>query len=311
VQHQRTTTPALAVARDLAISAVASDAALVAELIADVSQRLHTTPSWSTGTEIDIVDPLVPFASSTSRVVLVLYHHMWLHDAAVQRDVPLLRERLDEQATSVCVVALDATPLPPWLDGAPRYDLLQTGRDGVAAFVIDAVAAAGGDVDAGAELATDAAPVSRWPEPPPPFLSQQRAQSALRHELDALAEELQTIVDESRAERPDRVFELQIMPQRMVARLDDVAVSFSWLAGRSATVSEGRLLVIGWRGVAAGVKGAAALRSAAVMHERTYVPDGNAPSAWRWRSVDSVSQPYSSANLVGEWMARASIARAG
>ena len=43
----------------------------------------------------------------------------------------------------------------------------------------------------------------------------------------------------------------------------------------------------------------------------SYVADGDRPDAWRWRSVDAVAHPYSSANLVAEWMARASIARGG
>lgn len=299
-------------ARDLAISAVPSDAAFVSELVKDVAQRLQTVPSWPVTAEPDLLSHLAPFAAETSRVVLVLYHHVWLHDETMQRDVPLLRERLEEEPTSVCVLALDATPLPPWLSSASRYDMADTGRVGVAEFVVEAVVAAGGSV--GASPAADEAPAEarpRWPEPPAPFLSQQRAQSALRHELDALAEELETAVDESRAARPERTFEVQIVPQRLFARMDDVAVSFSWLTGRSSNVSEGRLLVIAWRDVAVGQRGLAALKSAAMIHERTYAADGDSPSTWRWRSEDSVAHPYSSANLVAEWMARASIARGG
>ena len=297
------------VARDLAISAVASDAAFVSELIADVSQSLHTAPSWAAdvATEPD-GEPQTPFAADTSRVVVVLYHHLWLHDEAAQRDTPLLRERLDASTDAVCVLSLDETPVPRWLRKAARYDLTQGGRNGMAEFVVDAVSTAGGDVSASAQPQVAADSQVPWADAPRAFLSQQRAQSTLRHELTALAEQLEAAVDRARALQPDRLFEMRIVPQRMIARLGDVAISFSWLAGRSASVAEGSLLAIGWRGIPADVRGIAALQSATVIHEQSYVADGDAPDAWRWRSVNPVAHPYSSANLVDEWMARASIA---
>jgi hypothetical protein len=312
--HRQSPTPAAGVAaRDLAVSAVASDAGLVAELIADISSRLQTAPAWhpTPSENVDAAAVEVPFAATTSRVVLVLFHHLWLHDPIVQRDLPLLRERLAAEPGSVCVLSLDRTPLPAWLRGADRYDLLRKGREGAAAFVVDAVARAGGLVgELSRQAVPDEAPV-RWPEPPAPFLSQQRALSALRHELDSLAAALEAAIDEAQVAQPDRTFDLQVSPQRMVARLDDVAVSFSWLAGRTPSVAEGNLLVIGWQGVTPGPRGITSLRTAAVMHEQSYVADGDAPSSWRWRSVDAVAHPYSSASLVAEWMARASIVRAG
>lgn len=311
---QRLTTPAAGVAaRDLAISAVASDAGLVAELIAAISSRLQTPPSWQpTPTEsIDALAAEPPFAATSSRVVLVLFHHLWLHDETVQRDVPLLRERLAADPGSVCVLSLDGSPLPSWLGGAARYELMRSGREGAPDFVVNAVAGAGGLVGVIPQQPVADEPAARWPEPPAPFLSQQRALSALRHELDSLASALEVAIDDAQVAQPDRTFELQVSPQRLVARLDDVAVSFSWLAGRTPSVAEGNLLVIGWQGVTPGTRGVTSLRSAAVIHEQSYVADGDTPSTWRWRSVDAVAHPYSSANLVAEWMARASIARGG
>jgi hypothetical protein len=312
VHDQRFASPAAdTTARDLAISAVASDAGLVSELIADVAGRLQTAPCWRTSTD----DTLMPFATATSRVVLVLFHQLWLHDEATQRDAPVLRERLAGRPGSVCVLALDRTPVPAWLRSAARYDLMRGEREGAASFVLHAVEDAGGlvaevvgpsTVDADADDAGH-----RWPEPPAPFLSQQRAQSALRHELDSLAGALEHVIDEAQVAQPDRIFELNVLPQRLIARLDDVAVSFSWLAGRTPSVSDGSLLVIEWQGVAPGLRGVTSLRTATVLHERSYIADGDAPDAWRWRSVDAVAHPYSSANLVAEWMARASIARGG
>jgi hypothetical protein len=307
--HHLTPLTAGTVARDLAISAVSSDAGLVSELIAGVAGRLQTTPCWQSAAD----DPLIPLAPTTSRVVLVLFHQLWLHDEIMRRDMPVLRERLAGQPGSVCVLSLDRTPVPAWLRGASRYDLVHAGREGAADFVVRAVEDAGGtvvDVEATPAVADDDA-AHRWPEPPAPFLSQQRAQSALRHELDSLAGALENVIDQAQSAHPDRIFELNVLPQRLIARLDDVAVSFSWLAGRTPSVSDGSLLVIGWHGVTPGLRGVTSLRSATVLYERSYVADGDRPDAWRWRSVDAVAHPYSSANLVAEWMARASIARGG
>lgn len=294
--------------RDLAISAVASDAAFVSELIADVSKSLNTTPSWTINATEGTNDNRLSFAAETSRVVLVLYHHLWLHDEATQRDVPLIRQRLEANAGAVCVLSLDGTPLPRWLQKAGRYDLTDGGREGMVGFVVDAVSAAGGRVTAAAPAPVVADGAVSWADAPKAFMSQQRAQSTLRHELDALAEQLEAAVDRSRAAQPDLLFEMRIVPQRMIARLGDVAISFSWLAGRSASVAEGSLLAIGWRGIPADVRGMAALQSATVIHEQSYVADGDAPNAWRWRTVNAVGHPYSSSNLVEEWMARATIA---
>ena len=309
---------------DLAISAVASDSGFVAELIVDVAQRLRTTPAWhveadsltsdseptleTPGETPDAAPAMAAVGIADSRVVLVLHHHLWHHDDQMRRDELVLRQRMSDRPGSVCVIALDDVPLPKWLARAPHYDFATGGRAGAADFVLNVVSAAGGAVAPKPVAAEDVAR-PRWPEAPAPFLAQPRAQSALRHQLDALVEELETVVDRCKAEQPDRVFELQVLPNRIVARLDDVAVSFSWLTGGSTSIAEGRLLVIAWRNVASGVKGSAALKSAVMIHERSYAADGGTPDTWRWRAEDGVRQAYSSANLAAAWIARISIAR--
>ena len=110
--------------------------------------------------------------------------------------------------------------------------------------------------------------MTTWPEPSTPFLSQPRALGALRHELDAIIGELEPVIGRCLAAQPEGVFELHVLPHRMVARLDDVAISFSWLTGLQRTVADGRLLVIAWRPVGSGVRGMAALKSASVIGER-------------------------------------------
>lgn len=150
-----------------------------------------------------------------------------------------------------------------------------------------------------------------WGLSPAPFLSQPRAHSALRHELDAIGHELTLAMERCRAAEPERLFELQVLPFRLVAKLDDVAISFSWLNGRVPTVADGCLLVIAWQNVPESVRGLDALRSATALHEQTYVAEGSAPDEWRWRGDELDSQSHGSASLVAEWVARASTARAG
>jgi hypothetical protein len=317
---------------DLAISAVASDDGFVTELITDIAQRLRMPPAWrrdatpqtadaevsvessidgmgdSAGEAINEVPSLPTLALADSRVILLLHQHLWYHDDQMRSDELVLRQRVSERPGSVCVIALDDVPLPKWLARAPHYDVKTGGRVGAADFVLGVVAAAGGAV-APKPVASEDVARPRWPEAPAPFLAQPRAHSALRHQLDTLGEELETVIDRCKAAQPDRIFELLTLPNRLVARLDDVAVSFSWLTGGSTSIAEGRLLVIAWRNVASGVKGPAALKPAAMMYERSYAADGGTPDAWRWRAEDGVRQAYSSANLAEAWLARIAIAR--
>lgn len=299
-----------AFACDLAISAVLSDAGLVAELIAGVAPRLRSTPEWRPDPRHIPTDGVGPLGAEHSRIALVLHQHLWRHDEEMQRDATLLRERLRQRSGSVCVIMLDDAPLPGWLGRAPRHDVAATGRAGALAFVLDAIAAAGGTVRPEPARSAASAPRPQWPEPPTPFLSQPRAHSALRHELDTIIGELKPMIERCRAAQPERTFDLQLLPHRVVAQVDDVAITFSWLSGRLPTIADGRLLVIAWRNVASGMRGTDALKSATPIHERIYVADGTSSEAWRWRADDLTLRPYTSAHLAAEWMARAGVARA-
>jgi len=139
-------------------------------------------------------------------------------------------------------------------------------------------------------------------------MSQPRAHSALRHELDAIVAELKPIIEKCRVEQPERSFDLHVLPFRVIVRADDAAVSFSWVTGRMATVADGCLLVIAWRNVTSAVRGVAALNAAAPTNERTYFAYGASADTWRWRADGSTDEPASSAELVAEWIASAGIA---
>jgi hypothetical protein len=299
-----------AFACDLAISAVPSDAGLVAELIAGVAPRLRTTPEWRPDPAFIATDAAGALATGHSRVALVLHQHLWCHDDEMKRDATLLRERLRKRPGSICVITLDDAPLPSWLARAPRHDVAAAGRTGALAFVLDAIAAAGGSVRPEPAASAASAPRPQWPEPPTPFLSQPRAHSALRHELDTIIGALKPMIERYRTAEPERTFDLQLLPHRVVAQVDDVAITFSWLSGRVPTIAEGRLLVIAWRNVASGMRGTEAFKSATPIHERIYVADGTSSEAWRWRADDLTLRPYTSAHLAAEWMARAGVARA-
>ena len=147
-----------------------------------------------------------------------------------------------------------------------------------------------------------------WPAPPPSFLSQPRAYSALRHEFDAIVAEIKPRLQRCRSERPDGMFELTVLPHRVIVRVDDDAVSFSWVSGRIPTVAGGCLLVIAWTHVASNARGAAALRSATPADERTYIAEGASAGDWRWCADDRVGLAQSSAHLTADWLGRTSIA---
>lgn len=295
---------------DLAISAVPSDAEFVREFVAEIAPRLTTSPTWEYEPSQRSNDGSSPLVAHRSRVALVVYQQLWRYDPDAQRDAESLRERLATRPDSVIVMTLDSTPLPGWLARVPRYDLAATGRAGVVDFVVDAVAGGGGSIHYEPAPIGGTEPSARWPEPPPSFMSQPRAFTALRHEFDVIVAKLESVVDNGRSAEPERAFELQVLPHRAVARLGEVAVSFSWVTGRGTTVADGRLMVIAWRDVARGIRGIDALRSATPVHECIYKPEGSRPDEWCWRADDPTGQPYSSANLAAQWIARASLARA-
>lgn len=296
---------------DLAISAVASDGGLVAELSSELAVRSSIPAEWSGEPAGPDAGPAELLDAKHSRVALVLHQHLWQHDARTIRDAAALRARLASRGDSICVLALDDTPVASWLASAPRYSLGESDRAGAVDFVADVIAAAGGAVKSKARVPSLDESSPRWPEQPTPFLAQPRAQTALRHELDDIAATLKSAVDRARAARPEGASELHVLPHRVIARFDDVAVSFSWVTGRFSTVSDGHLLVIAWRGVTNGTRGVAALKAASPFHERVYVADGNAADKWRWRADDRVRQPYASAQLAADWLARAFIAQSG
>jgi hypothetical protein len=290
-------------AHDLAISAVAYDTLLLHDLSARLAARLQQPPVLlSDATPAERVEATL-LNEDVSRVVLILGQRLWGKDDLTNAEAAILRERARRSRSSVIVVSLDDDARPAWMTPLQRCDLATDGLDGVVEFVLDAVAAAGGNVRQSESLgAAEAAPsLRRWPDAPVPFLGQPRAAGALRRELDALCTELQPRVDSAEDLDGEHICELHKLPHRVIARLDDVSVSFSWVRGQTGAISDGRLMVIEWKGVAAG-RGVAALKTAKPVRERLYHAEANGATDWCWRADGPNGRASSTANLVGEWM---------
>ena len=150
---------------------------------------------------------------------------------------------------------------------------------------------------------------------PTPFLLQPRAQSALRHELAAIEAGIGPELERRRAGDPDSTFELHVLPHRVIVRLGDAGISFSWVGsagGQGATVAEGRLLVIQWIGVATEIRGVSALRSARPVRECVYRAEGADAEHWRWRvegGEGADGETYTTDHLVAEWLSSSSTPR--
>ena len=293
---------------DLAISAVSYDTLFVAEVASLLSARLRHPPVWtgaSFGEDGSAKSPLHP---DVSRVALVLTQRVWGHDAVTTADAAILQDRVRRKPDSVVVVSLDDEPLAPWMARLRRCKLATTGVDGVVELVLAAIANAGGPVagDAKARTTGPTEPAVRWPEPPTPYLGQPRAHTALRRELDTICAELEPRFEPAGRQGGEHIAELHREPHRVVARLDDVGLSFSWVPGRAGTVADGRLMVIEWRGIAA-TRGVTALRTARPIRERVYSAEASGVDDWRWRADAPNGRASSTVNLVGEWMASAAM----
>jgi hypothetical protein len=296
---------------DLAISAVPSDAILVTELCAELAERLGTEPVWEGHVTSDGLEVLTTLIAEQSRVVVVLHQRLWQHDVATSADAAILRQRIRQRPESVFVVLLDETPVPKWLANAQQFDLGAGGLHKAATFTLDAVASCGGTIGSMRDRAVgggEAGSTPRWTSAPPSFLGQPRAHSTLRHELDALASSIESHLRERRTLRPEGVFELHALPFRLIARLDDVGLSFSWVAGRGPSVADGWLLVIEWSSIGPAARGVAALKAAKPVRQHSYRVEGGDPAHWRWRIDEPNGRAYSTANLLAEWLGGAGIA---
>lgn len=295
-------------AHDLAISAVSYDALLVGELVASLAARLRHAPRWMGSTpSIDgLVTPLR--AEDEPRLVLVVAQRLWGYDDATAAQEAILQDRARREPRSILVVSVDDEARPQWMVPLRHCELASAGVSGVVQFVLDAIVDAGGAIrsEPAAALPSGPTPTSHWPPPPTPFLGQPRAHGALRRELDALCTEIEPWFAVVGERSGTHILDLHKTPYRVIARLDEVGVSFSWVPGRAGTVSDGRLMVIEWSGMRDG-RGAGALHAARPVRECVYSAAATSSNDWQWRADVPNGRALSTANLVGEWMAGATM----
>jgi hypothetical protein len=294
---------------DLAISAVVYDTLLVSELMMLLASRLPESPAWSGAVVTATKTGSSPLDDNVSRVALVLVQRLWGRDAITAVDAEVLRERAHRNPNSVIVVSLDGEGFPAWMSRVPRHDLATLGVEGIVDLVLEAIADAGGRVTSPPKGAPTRAIASapRWPDPPIPFLGQTRAHGALRREFDLLVAELERRVEDDEGSTQG-VLEVHALPNRAVARIDDVGVSFSWVPARSGSVADGRLMVIEWSGIVGKGRGvAAALQTAHPVRECVYVAEAANPDQWCWRVDGPHGRASSTVHLVAEWVAAASM----
>jgi hypothetical protein len=227
----------------------------------------------------------------------VLHQRLWQHDVATSADAAILRQRIRQHPGSVFVVLLDDTPVPKWLATAQQFDLGAGGLQNAATFALDAIASCGGTI---ASVRDRAAAGRRCGDSAPPsFLGRLRAHSTLSRARRCCFDRSHL---RNAAYRAENVFELHALPFRLIVRLDDVGLSFSWVAGRAPTVADGWLMVIEWSSIVPTTRGVAALKSAKPVRQHSYRVEGGDPAHWRWRVDGPNGRAYSTANLLAEWL---------
>ncbi|HEY4307718.1 MAG TPA: hypothetical protein VGM82_24800 [Gemmatimonadaceae bacterium] len=298
--------PTSAFTFDVALSAVRYDSILVSELTEHLAHRLTGSAIWAGHAAEDGPGAQSALFADVSRLVVVLHQRLWHHDLMTQSDQAALRQRISARPDSVRVVALDDSPIHDGLLGIESCSLVAVGLSDVADFVFRAIQDCGGSLRQLEGTDTDAeVPIRRWGDTPLPYLRQPRSLSSLRRELDALVDAADAHPPAENADGTVLAVEISNVPNRLVARVGNTALSFSWMSDRSGAVAEGRLLVMEWTGAVGDGRGS--LRNATMTRERTYRAESSGPENWRWRADEPHGRAHSTADLVGEWFAGASL----
>jgi hypothetical protein len=302
---------------DVAISAVPYDAMLVAELSERLARRVGPGLFWRAERDDMRPDPAADLASSSvisesARVVVVLHQRLWGRDGVTAADATALRERVRaKRHKSIRVVKLDQEPVPTWLKTAHNCVMSEIGIESVADAVIDGVVATGGKVMAKpvAVPVEPVAPRPAWSEGHQTYMSQPRAQTALKREFEMLTSELAGRVKFESDRLGDKQVEMHCAPQRLVVQLGPVGLSMSWVAGRSGNLADGRLLVIEWDGAITHRRHMGGAKTASPIREQLYRPEAKGPDDWCWRPEGGEGSSYSSRNLAGQCFTSANMGR--
>ena len=151
-----------------------------------------------------------------------------------------------------------------------------------------------------------------------PFLATHRAASVCAREVSLLSQKLATEAlafhTGGHAEKPV----VRQSPGRCIVQLGPVAITAAWICGGQASIDEGELLVIVWRGIVAPPVEHDTERgplqrprsSATVLWERAFRPVASSEATWIWQSDETEVGGYASVDLANYCMDRVRLAHA-
>jgi hypothetical protein len=241
----------------------------------------------------------------------VVHQRLWGETPATSLEADDVRARAATNAAPVRVVTLMRTAVPRWLRGSSApICIADVGLDSAIETIVSAVEDAGGTVrEERAAAATAREDEARDAEQKrETFLGSHRAHSALRHELDLLAQEVIRRVEDGDGLPEDLSPELRRSPTRLTAQLGAIGLSFSWIAGRSGQIGDGRLLVIEWDGVIAVSQHAGGVRTATPLREHVFRVHATNTDDWSWRDEATRVGAYSSRHLAWQHVHSAVVA---
>lgn len=127
-----------------------------------------------------------------------------------------------------------------------------------------------------------------------PFLGSYRALAACTRELARLSDEVLRGVAALRGSMAEEKATVRRSPDRCIVQVGPVALTVAWLRQNSASVADGELLVIVWRGAVAPrhqhlpERPATAPRAqgATPRWEQVLTPAGDSEETWSWQSLD-------------------------
>ena len=299
---------------DVAVSSVEYDDLTVKELARRLGSRLRGAIFTHGGSETEAERLALESTFRTkSRVLVVLYQRLWGETPATSIVADAIRARAAApNGAGVRVLTLVREAVPRWIRGAaPPICIGDVGLDSAIEAIVSAVEDAGGEVrEERAATATAREEEARAAEHKrDTFLGSHRAHSALRHELDLLAQEVINRVEEGEGFPEDLSPQLRRSPTRLTAQLGAIGLSFSWIAGRSGQIGDGRLLVIEWDGVIAVSQHAGAgVRTATPLREHVFRVDASNTDDWSWRDEATRVGSYSSRHLAWQHVHSAIVA---
>ncbi|HKO16602.1 MAG TPA: hypothetical protein VJU87_10200 [Gemmatimonadaceae bacterium] len=142
----------------------------------------------------------------------------------------------------------------------------------------------------------------------PSFLETPRAITVRNQEFEQLVDQVSRQLAQLGLTATGRG-EVRRAPNRCIVQLGALALTISWVRGRSETVPEGRLLVIEWDGIvgrgaeriperiAAAKPAAFEQAPATITKEAVLLAAATRADDWRWRREDEPALGYSSAEL--------------